>query len=59
MLKWYIAASNRIAKSRKGATMVEYAILIALVSVVAIASLKLIGGTLSDKTKYAADQLTS
>jgi len=43
----YIA--NRVAKDERGASMVEYALLLALIAVVCIAAVTTLGSSASDK----------
>jgi pilus assembly protein Flp/PilA len=44
-------------KSQKGASLVEYALLVALVAVAGIAAMKLLGGNISSQFSTVAGQL--
>jgi len=48
MLSLYTNLSVRLRREEKGATAVEYGIMVALIAVVIIAAVTLLGGTLSD-----------
>ena len=46
-------------KSERGAAMVEYALLLALIAIVAIAALRLLGGTVSDNFDEINSEITT
>ncbi|GAA1269380.1 Flp family type IVb pilin [Arthrobacter pascens] len=48
MLSLYINLSSRLHRDEKGATAVEYGIMVALIAVVIIAAVTLLGGSLGD-----------
>ncbi|MBT2521299.1 Flp family type IVb pilin [Arthrobacter sp. ISL-28] len=48
MLSLYTNLSTRLHRNEKGATAVEYGIMVALIAVVIIVAVTLLGGTLSD-----------
>ena len=45
-------------KSERGAAMVEYALLVALIAIVAIAALQVLGGTVSENFSRIDSELT-
>ena len=49
----------RLGKGQGGATMVEYAILVALVSIVAIIIIAVLGKQITDVFKHVSDQLST
>jgi Flp pilus assembly pilin Flp len=51
------ATLRRFIKNRRGATMVEYAVLLVLILVAAAATFKQLGNTVKDKTKAAGTYL--
>ena len=48
MLFLYTSLSTRLYRDEKGATAVEYGIMVALIAVVIIAAVTLLGGSLGD-----------
>jgi pilus assembly protein Flp/PilA len=48
MLSLYCNLSSRLHRDEKGATAVEYGIMVALIAVVIIVAVTLLGGTLGD-----------
>jgi pilus assembly protein Flp/PilA len=48
MLSLYMNLSARLHRDEKGATAVEYGIMVALIAVVIIVAVTLLGGTLQD-----------
>ncbi|MCI0142348.1 Flp family type IVb pilin [Arthrobacter bambusae] len=48
MFAFFSNAASRIRRDEKGATAVEYGIMVALIAVVIIAAVTLLGGTLKD-----------
>lgn len=48
MLSLYTNLSARLHRNEKGATAVEYGIMVALIAVVIIVAVTLLGGTLAD-----------
>ena len=48
MLRLWTAYQSRFIREEKGATMVEYGLMVALIAVVVIAAVTLIGDNLSD-----------
>lgn len=66
MLRLFPLLSSLIAakvhthiKSDRGATAVEYGLLVALIAVVIIAAVTLLGDTLSNTFSYVADEVTT
>lgn len=57
VLKAWIQA--HIAKSDRGASLVEYALLVALIAVVCIVAIGLLGGAAGDKFSDVGDSLTA
>lgn len=55
VLKAWIQA--HIAKTDRGASLVEYALLVALIAVVCIVAITLLGGAASDKFSQVGDSL--
>ena len=52
-------ASNRLEREEKGATAVEYGLMVGLIAVVIIAAVALLGGTLSGFFTKINDKLTT
>jgi pilus assembly protein Flp/PilA len=48
MLAFFSNAASRVRRDEKGATAVEYGIMVALIAVVIIAAVSLLGGTMKD-----------
>lgn len=48
MLSLYTSLMNRLRSEEKGATAVEYGIMVGLIAVVIIVAVTLLGGTLTD-----------
>ncbi len=57
MLRLWTAFQSRIAREEEGASMVEYALLVALIAIVAIVAIILVGNAVSDKFDTVADSL--
>ena len=57
MLRLWTAFQARIAHDEEGASMVEYALLVALIAIVAIAAVGLVGGAVSSKFNTVASSL--
>ncbi|MFP3906835.1 MAG: Flp family type IVb pilin [Acidimicrobiales bacterium] len=55
-LKTWLQA--RFADSERGASLVEYALLVALIAVVCIAAITLLGESASDKFDEVADEIS-
>jgi pilus assembly protein Flp/PilA len=51
------AVSTRFAKTERGAALVEYALLLALIAVVCIIALTSLGGSASDKFDEIGDSI--
>ncbi|MDK1290989.1 MAG: Flp family type IVb pilin [Actinomycetota bacterium] len=49
MLRLWTALQSRIVREEEGATMVEYALMVALIAIVAIAAVTLIGTNVTSK----------
>lgn len=47
----------KTSKKQRGATMVEYAIMVALIAIVAIAAVALLGGNVSNTFNYTGTTL--
>lgn len=54
MLKWYMNLTNKITKSRKGASMVEYALVVAAIGLIAILGFNALGGAVNNNAGAAA-----
>ena len=59
MLRLWTTYQSWLVKDEKGATMVEYALLVALVAVVVIAAALFLGQQISDKFSEVGDTLQS
>jgi len=59
MLAFYANVSARLHSSEKGATAVEYGIMVALIAVVIIVAVSLLGGTLTDMFQGVNCQLST
>lgn len=59
MLRLWTAFQSRIIREEEGATMVEYALMVALIAIVAIAAVTLIGGNVADKFTEVATSIKS
>ena len=49
--------ANRLLREEEGATMVEYALMLALIAVVCITAVTLVGGRANNKFNNAANNL--
>ena len=57
MLSLFTNLATRLRRDEKGATAVEYGIMVALIAVVIIVAVTLLGGTLNDMfNRYSAGQ---
>ncbi len=59
MLRLWTAYQARFIKDEEGASMVEYALLVALIAVVVIAAALFLGEEISDKFSEVGDTLQS
>jgi len=59
MLRLWTAFQSRIARDEDGASMVEYALLVALIAIIAIVAVGLVGTAVSDKFDTVADSLNA
>jgi pilus assembly protein Flp/PilA len=50
---------KKFLKDEEGASMPEYALLVALIAVVVIAGATLLGGAINNKMTYVGDQVTN
>ena len=57
MLRLWTAFTSRIARDEEGASMVEYALLVALIAIVAIVAVTLVGTAVRDEFQIIADTL--
>jgi pilus assembly protein Flp/PilA len=57
MLRLVTAFQSRIARDEDGASMVEYALLVALIAIVAIAAVILVGQAVSGEFSQVDDHL--
>jgi pilus assembly protein Flp/PilA len=53
----YVALQSRLVAREEGASLVEYALLLALVALVAIAAVRIVGTNVSDDFQSIADSL--
>jgi pilus assembly protein Flp/PilA len=53
----YLSVKNRSTRSEDGASLVEYALLLALIAVVCIAAVTFFGGELGDSFSRSGSQL--
>ena len=58
MLALYTDLSLRLRRDEKGATAVEYGIMVALIAVVIIAAVSLLGGSLNEMFESVQCQIT-
>lgn len=59
MLSLYTNLAVRLQRNEKGATAVEYGIMVALIAVVIIAAVTLLGGTMADMFTEVQCSVTS
>ena len=59
MLRFYVGFQGRIIRDQEGASMVEYALLIALIAVVVIAGAIILGTALNTRFTDFGDTVTS
>jgi pilus assembly protein Flp/PilA len=59
MLRLWTAYQSRFAEDEEGASMVEYALLVALIAVVVIAAALFLGEQISEKFSQVGDTLNS
>lgn len=52
-------ASNRLREDRRGVTLVEYGLIVALIGVAAMAALKTLGTSVGDQLSNAADKIAN
>ena len=57
MLRLWTAFQSRIIREEKGASMVEYALLVALIAIIAIVAVGLVGTAVRDNFNEVADSL--
>ena len=57
MLRLWTAIQSRFARDEDGATMVEYALLVALIAIVAIAAIILLGNRISSEFSDVSQSL--
>jgi len=57
MLRLWTAYQSRIIREEEGASMVEYALLVALIAVIAIVAVAILGRNVSTKFNDVADTL--
>ncbi len=57
MLRLWTAFTSRIARDEEGASMVEYALLVALIAIVAILAVTAVGGAVRDNFQEIANTL--
>ena len=55
----YLQAKFTIANDEKGASLVEYALLVALIAVVCIAAISLLGGSAASKFSTVANSISN
>ena len=59
MLRLWTAYQSRFVKDEEGASMVEYALLVALIAVVVIAAALFLGEEISEKFSEVGDTLSN
>lgn len=59
MLRLWTAFQSRIMKDDEGASMVEYALLVALIAIVAIVAIIAVGSAVSDEFNTVQDTLNN
>ena len=59
VLEWVRAAIRRPASDDRGASLVEYALLLALIALVCIGAVTLLGSATSDNVTNSADSLAA
>jgi pilus assembly protein Flp/PilA len=57
MLRLWTAFQSRIIREEEGASMVEYALLVALIAIIAIVAVGLVGTAVRDNFNEVADSL--
>ena len=57
MLRLWTAFQSRMVRDEEGASMVEYALLVALIAIVAIVAITLVGNAVSDNFNEIATEL--
>ena len=57
MARLWIAVQSRFSRDDEGASLVEYALLVALIAVVAIVAVTVLGEQVSEKFSDIADEL--
>jgi pilus assembly protein Flp/PilA len=57
MLRMWTALQSRIARDDEGASLVEYALLVALIAIVAIIAITVVGQNVSDNFDSIATEL--
>lgn len=57
MLRMWTALQSRIGSDEEGASLVEYALLVALIAIVALVAIRFLGNTVSDEFDSIGNQL--
>ncbi len=59
MLRLWTAFQSRIARDEDGASMVEYALLVALIAIIAIVAVGAVGSAVTEKFDTVANSLNA
>jgi len=57
MLRMWTALQSRFVADENGASLVEYALLVALIAIVALVAIRFLGNTVSDEFDSVGNQL--
>ena len=58
-MRKFVTAARKLVRDEQGATMVEYALLVALIAVVVIAAVSFLGTNASTKLNTAAQSISA
>jgi pilus assembly protein Flp/PilA len=58
MMSWWVAQVRRVVPSERGASLIEYALLVALIALVCIAAVTLLGDETGSKFVSVSDSVS-